>query len=164
MPTMANFLLKRDDGTDVTYIPVSDTPFPNWRTNTSGVGESGQNRIFLQYEKITKGANAGKTRVNIRLVQPIMEVIPSGSVAASGFQAGPTVADEESVSLTFFLSPRGTNETAADLLRQFAHLIIGGSSSTGSAIGPNYTTADTYRDASTVYTLPYGIVNRLFPS
>lgn len=159
MPSMTNILLKKDDGTDNTYYPVTDRPSPHWRTNVSGIGDSGQARLEFQTEKMKNG----KTRANLKVTQPIMEVIPSGSVNAMGIQAAPMVADEESVSITFYLSPRGTNETRADLFRQVAHLLQGAGANTTMNLVVSGVTADVIRDCAAASPVPYGIVNLLWP-
>lgn len=160
MPSMSNIILRKDDATDVLYVPVSDTPFPHWRTNFSGVPMHGQARLEVKTETMKNG----NVRVNIKLAQPIMEIIPSGSVGASGIQAAPAVADEEVISMTFYASQRGSNETRADLLRQFAHLIAGAGATSGSIVAPPSATADTYRDVAVGIPVIYGIVNLLWPS
>jgi len=158
MPNMTSILLKRDDGLDITLFPVSDTP-PTWRSNISGISNGGQVLLKAQYEELKNG----RMKVNVKLDVPIMEVIPTGSVAASGFQAAPTVADVESISVTFYLSKRGSNETRADLYRMFAHLLIGAGSTSGQYIFPGNGLADTYRDIASGYVAPYSIVNLVLP-
>lgn len=164
MPQMNNLLLKKDDGTDVTLKPQTDRwPTLVWRTNVTGTPVLGQSTLKLQSEEITSGVNKGKTRVNIQLAVPIMEIIPAGSVDASGHTAGAAVADVESVSMTFFLSPRGTNETRADLVRMFAHLMVGATAVTGQKVDPSTITADSYRDIAEASMLPYSLINLLYP-
>lgn len=159
MPAMTSILLRKDsDNTDAVFFPVRDVPFPHWRTNVSGMTEAGQSRIESQFEK----QKNGKTRVNVKIIKPIMAVIPAGTVNAAGVQAGPTVVDEESVSVTFFLSPSGTDATRAELTRMLAHLMSGGGSTTGQ-VAPVTGSADTYKVASSAYVVPYAIINLLFP-
>lgn len=160
MASMDNLLLKKDDGTDVTYYPISDRPLTHWRTNVSGVSLEGQSRVELQTETMKNG----KTRANVKIIQPIMAVIPSGSVNAMGIQASPTVVDEDSVSVTFYAGKQGTNETRADLVRQLAHLLLGAGSSTGQGLTATSTTPDVVRDAANSRVFPYGFVNGLWPS
>jgi hypothetical protein len=80
-----------------------------------------------------------------------------------GVQAGPTVVDEESISMTAYLSPHGTNETRADLVRQFAHLIGGASATTATTAAPQAVTADSYRDIGSDKALVFGLINLLWP-
>lgn len=160
MPNMDNLLLKRDDGTDVTYYPISDRPILQWRTNVSGVSVEGQARVEIQ----TEDMKSGKTRANMKIVQPIMAVIPSGSVNAAGIQAAPTVVDEDAISITFYAGKQGSNETRADLVRQAAHLLSGAGSTTTQNIAVSAVTADLVRDSANTRVVPYGLVNLLWPS
>lgn len=161
MPNMADILLKKDDGTSVTFNPVDDKDgVSTWRTRISGVSNAGQCKVTMQYETM----KSGKMRVNAKLTVPIMEVIPAGSVNASGIQAAPAVADDESASVTFYLSPRGSNETRADMMRMFAHLVSGGGVVAAQTCSPENATADTFRDAAEGKVLPYGISNLLIPN
>jgi len=160
MPQMTTILLKKDDASDVTLVPVSDTPNPHWRTNISGIAAAGQVRLEEKAEEMKNG----RVRVNVKLTLPIMEVVPSGTVNAAGFQAAPIVADEEAISMTAYFSPRGSNETRADLVRMFAHLVSGATSVSGGSAYPQSSTADTFRDVSSASPAPYGLVNLLWPS
>lgn len=161
MPAMTNVLLRSDvDGTsDNTFLPVRDFPNPHWRTNVAGVPIRGQKRLEFQSDVL----KSGKTKVNLKLVHPIMEVIPAGTVNSSGVQAGASVADDESVSVTFFLSARGTGDTRAELLRGLAHLCTGARDTSGTLIHPVTAGAHAYRDAAATSAIPYGIANLLFP-
>lgn len=161
MPAMANVLLRSDvDGTtDHTFFPVKDIPFPSWRENVSGLPISGQGRIEVQNEDLKDGAK----RVNLKVIKPIMEVIPAGTVNSAGVQAAPAVADTEWVSVTWRLSPRGTNDTRAELQRMLAHLIAGASSATGQLVHPVSSAAHAYRDVGSGNSVPYAIANLLFP-
>lgn len=158
MPAMTNILLRSDAAAvDHTLIPVRDIPFPSWRTNEDGVPVTGQKRLDLQFETLKNG----KTKVNFKVGLPIMEVIPAGTVGASGVQAAPQVADEDSFSGTFFLSPRGTQTTRAELMRVVAHLMMGATSVTGT--GVNAATAAVGAVKSSTSPLHYAVVNLLFP-
>lgn len=160
MPQMTNILVKSDaDGSDITLHPVRDVPFPHWRTNIPGVPIVGQRRLELMYETMKNG----KVRVNFKVVNPIMEVIPSGAVSAAGTQAAAKVADEDSFSGTFFFSPRGSHATRAELVRMAAHILVGASASANAIVNPAVSTAESYIDATTSYPLPYALVNLLFP-
>jgi len=161
MPAMANILLRSDvDGTtDHIFCPVKDVPFPSWRENVSGVPIVGQGRLEVQNETLKDNS----VRVNFKITKPIMEVIPSGTVNSSGVQAGPAVADTEFVSVTFKLSPRGTNDTRAELLRMVSHLLCGAGSTTGAGFAPSSAGAHAYRDAAVDKSALYAISNLLFP-
>lgn len=161
MANMANLLLKKDDGTDVTYLPIAESPSLFWRTNVSGVGAGGQSSVTIQRDGKLK--NGGK-RTNVKLSLPVMEIIPSGTVNNMGYQAAPKVAGSVTLSLTVYEDPCVTNEVLADALRQFAHLMIGGRDTSGGGVSPMTVTADTYRDAVAGYIVPFGIVNGIWPN
>lgn len=158
MPAMSTIAVKRDDGTDVTFQPISDSPHL-WQTRFSGLPLDGQTALEVKTEQM-KG---GKLRVNIKLSQPLMEVIPAGSVNASGVQAAPAVADSDVASLTFYLSPRGSNETRADLVRMLAHILSGAGTGSGATLAPQSSVADSFRDATSASLLPYGLINLIWP-
>lgn len=161
MPAMSNILVRSDvDGTsDVTFHPLKDSPFPQWRTNISGMPLLGQSRIETQWENLKGGA----MRINLKVVKPILEVIPAGTVNSSGVQAAPMVADDEFVSVTWRVSSRGSHDTRAELQRWLAHILNGASSATGTTISPVAGAAHGYRDAGNNSVVPYMISNLLFP-
>lgn len=163
MPQQGNILLRKDDATDVTFLPVGDVNnngVIEWRGNVTGLGLEAQQRII---QRVSRDAKTNRVRVNIQLTQPIMEVIPSGSVAANGYQAAPRVADTDSISVTGYFSSRGTNETRADLARMIADLICGAGSTAAQVVLPTSASIDIYRDCTQGYLVPYGFVNLLFP-
>lgn len=163
MPAMGNILLRKDDATEVAFGPVGDpqrSGVLEWRSNVTGLSLDAQQRVTLRVQRDQK---TGRIRINHVLTLPIMEVIPSGSTAASGYQAAPRVADVESISTTYYLSPRGSNETRADLVRQNVHLIGGAGTPSGNFVSPTAVTADTFRDVAASAVVPYGIVNLLLP-
>lgn len=161
MPAMSNLLVRSDvDGTsDITFYPLKDNPFPQWRTNISGTPLLGQSRIETQWENLKGGA----MRINVKVIKPILEVIPAGTVNSSGVQAAPMVADDEFVSVTWKVSPRGSNDTRAELQRWVAHLLVGASGSTGVGISPVAGGAHAFRDVVSSSPVPYAISNLLFP-
>lgn len=161
MPAMANVMLRSDvDGTsDHTFYPVKDIPFPSWRENVSGLPIAGQGRLEAQNEDLKDGAK----RVNLKLIKPIMEIIPAGTVNSAGVQAAPAVADTEWVSVTWRLSPRGTNDTRAELQRMLAQLVSGAGYAVGDLVNPVTSGAHAYRDIGSNRVVPYAIANLLFP-
>lgn len=158
MPAMTPLLLKNEDGTtDSTLQPVRDVPFPHWRTNTDGYPTAGEERLEVQYETLKNG----KVKVNVKLVKPILEVVPAGTVNSAGVQAAAQVADEDAISCTFFLSPRGTQSTRAQLMRHFVHVLSGASSTTATQVQPVSGTANAWKTSA--LPIPYAIINLLFP-
>lgn len=160
MPIMTNILLRKDSAAaDNTFLPVKDVPFPEWRTNVDALSTEGQARINMMWQE---GKNEAK--VNVKIAMPIMEIIPAGSVDASGRTAAPKVAGIDSVSVSFFLSNRGTQATRAELMRALAHLCVGAGNSTDGLVNPtSASAANAYKNASNGSPLIYGIVNKLFP-
>lgn len=161
MSVMTNVLLRSDvDGTtDHTFYPVRDVPFPHWRTNVDGLPLSGQKRIESQFEVLKNG----KTRVNVKIINPIMELIPAGTVNSAGVQASPRVADEESISITWFLSDRGNQDTRAELQRMVAHLMAGANATSGGFTTPVGGVAHSFKNVAPASVIPYAIANLLFP-
>lgn len=158
MPAMTNLLLKGDaSATDIALVPVSDVPFPKWRTDVDGESELQATKLDVQWERLKNG----KTRVNVKLVKPIMEVIPSGTVTAAGVAAAPKVADEEFISVTMMCSPRGTQSTRAELLRLVSHLLSGATSVTATGMNPSLTTVGAFKGSTAP--VVYGLVHLLFP-
>lgn len=158
MAVMTNLLLRRDSAaTDVTLVPKTDRPFPSWRTDVDGESENQAITLDAQWEKM----KSGKTRVNVKLNKPIMEVVPAGTVNASGVQAAPRVADIETISVTMITSPRGTQTTRADLLRLMTHLLSGANSTAGSGYSPKDGVVDAFK--STMAPITYGLVHQLMP-
>lgn len=161
---LPNILVKKDDGTDVTFLPDGINMEEGWRTNVSGVSSIAQLRLSVLEKKVTSGANKGKTQVSVRLSMPLMEVIPSGTANALGYQPGASVADTEVGTATFYFSDRGTNETRADLVRMLAHALSGAGATTAQIIAVGSVTADVVRDAAITRPIPYKLVNLLDPS
>lgn len=161
MPQMTNMLVRSDvDGlANHTFIPARDVPNPLWRTNVAGIPVIGQSTYEVQWEAMKNG----KTKVNCKLAVPIMEVVPAGTVNSEGRQAGPAVADLESVSCTFFFSPRGTTDTRAEIVRMFMGIMQGASNANGGGTSPITGAAHAYRDVVNTQQVPYGLVNLLFP-
>lgn len=160
MPAMSNILLSRDvdAATDITLYPVKDDPFPNWRSNVDGVSTEGQSSASMMWQE-------GKTesKVNIKLSLPIMEIIPAGSVDATGRTAAPKVAGVDSFSGTFFLSNRGTQSTRAELIRAVCHLLCGAASTADAGADPTTAASGTFKTIASTRPIPYAIVNKLYP-
>jgi len=158
MPVMTQILLRKDGAAaDNTFLPVKDVPFPSWRTNVDGLATEGQAKIDMMWQE---GKN--ETKVNVKVALPIMEIIPAGTVDASGRTASPKVAGVDSASITFFLSNRGTQTTRAELMRAVAHLCSGANSATDGHNNPTSAGAvGSYKASSSP--MIYGIVNKLFP-
>lgn len=158
MAVMTNLLLRRDSAaSDVTLVPKTDRPFPSWRTDVDGESELQAITLDAQWEKM----KSGKTRVNVKLNKPIMEVVPAGTVNASGVQAAPRVADIETISVTMITSSRGTQTTRADLLRLMVHLLSGASSVTATYHNPATAAVDTYKGSTSP--LVFGLIHQLMP-
>lgn len=160
MPLMKNILARKDSGTDVTYFPVSDTPKQTWRTNLATMALDGQFTIEYQTETL-KG---GKARSNLKITQPIMSVVPFGTVNAAGYTSSPTLVGSEAISITLYRdTAHGTSETIAGLLRQAAHVLSGASHVSGAGVTPKDATSSSFRDIPEDSAVLYSLVNNLSP-
>lgn len=158
MPAMTNLVVKDDNATDVTFVPVKDVPFPEWRTDNYALPLEGQPRFSMAWETLKDKS----MRVNAKLVVPVMEIIPAGTVDASGRQAAAAVAFADTYSFTAITNKRSTNENIADGARMFLSFLCGATQTASSGYTPNGTSpADTFLNATSP--VLYGMIHRLFP-
>lgn len=86
MPAMTNLLIKDDAATPVeyTFIPVTDTPYPIWRTAIANVPFEGQMRFSVTQTKLKNG----NYKLTGKLEVPVMETL-GASGTSSGYVAPP---------------------------------------------------------------------------
>lgn len=157
MPAMTNLVVKDDNKSDVTFVPVKDVPFPEWRTDIPGLPLEGQPRFSMAWEALKDKS----LRMNAKLVMPVMEVIPAGTVDASGRQAAAAVAFTNTLSFTAITSRRATNENIADAYRMMLHFLSGATSAADNSLGVAWSDAGGFEAATAP--IPYGFIHRLFP-
>jgi hypothetical protein len=131
---MTNILVKDDAATpnELTFVPVTDTPIPFWRSNMAGVPLEGQARLSAYIEK-TKSQDY---KISVKLEVPVMETLGASGTSA-GYVAPQKVAFTESAILTTFVNKRGTTASRANLDRLMLGIIQGASSTTGTGTFSN---------------------------
>lgn len=165
MPNATNIVLRRDDGTDLTLVPVSSLAQNGVMTITfrelsATKPEMACVRVTITAEKMKSGV----MKITRKLEVPVMAIIPANAVNADGRTAAPQVDHVETDIRVRFHSPYSNATERADSLRLANHLDIGATSSAGSFINPAQATAFVYRDGAAANQLPYGDVNYVWPS
>lgn len=131
MPQMTNLLVKDDAATPIeyTFLPVTDTPVPLWRTNISNVPIDGQMKVSCQIEKQKNGSY----KQWIKLEVPVMETL-GASGTSSGYVAPPRVAYVIPVFITMYADKRSTLADRANALKLALGIAQGASSTTATGI------------------------------
>lgn len=145
MSAMTNLLVK-DDATspvEYTFIPVTDTPVALWRTQIAGVPFEGQMRLQISDEVV----KSGDCKFTVKLEVPVMETLGASGTSA-GYVAPPKVAYVDTFIGTMFASARSTLANRADLLKLFAGLIAGASSSTGTGTLDGASAGDAWKSSA----------------
>lgn len=152
MAAMANFLVKDDASTplEITFIPVSDTPFPTWRAAIANVPFEGQPRIAISTERVKSGAY----KYTMKLEVPVMETL-GASGTSGGYVAPPKVAYVNTIIVTMFADGRSTTADRANLLKLGAGLISGASSTTATGILDQSSAGDAWKNSTLPVPLAY---------
>lgn len=126
MPSMTNLLVKDDAATPVewTLIPVTDTPYPQWRSNAAGIPVSGQQRLSVTQDKVKSGF-----KLTVKLEVPVMETLGASGTSA-GYVAPPKVAYVTTCIFTMFCDDRSTSTDRSNALKLAVGLIQGATSTT----------------------------------
>lgn len=145
MGAMTNLLLKDDAGTPVeyTFIPVSDTPAPFWRTKVASVPFEGQMRCTVSQEVL----KSGDYKFTVKFEVPVMETL-GASGSAAGYVAPPKVAYVCTFIQTMFAPARSTREDRANLLKIAIGATAGGSSSSGTGTLDGASAGDAWKSSS----------------
>lgn len=142
MPAMTNILVKDDKLVEKTLIPVTDTPFPMWRTDDPSLPIDGQTRLSVEVVQLKN-----KTwKVSRKLEVPVMEQVTGGT--SGGYVAPPKVAHVMTDVHTLYFSSRATSTDRAAILRMALGLDQGASSTTASGIITQTSVADSYLAAA----------------
>jgi len=128
MAQMTNFLVKDDAATpkEWTFVPLTDTPNPIWRSIDSSIPIEGQVRLQFQETKLKNG----QYKITAKLEVPVMETLGASGTSA-GYVAPPKVAYTTTVILTMFADRRSTSQDRANTLRLIIGIAQGASSTTG---------------------------------
>jgi len=129
MAAMTNILVKDDAATPVeyTFIPVTDTPIPFWRTQIANVPLEGQMRLYMSSVQL-KNLSWKNT---IKLEVPVMETLGASGTSA-GYVAPPKVAYVNTTIVTQFADRRSTGQDRANSLRLCIGVVQGANNTTGS--------------------------------
>lgn len=160
MASMTNLLVK-DDTTvtpvEYTFLPVTDTPNPLWRTALVGVPLDGQMRFTLASAKQKNGSY----KVTGKLEVPVMETL-GASGTSFGYVAPPKVAYVDTAIITLFVDKRSTIANRADLLKMALGIANGASSTTATGVGSPTASGDAYKNSVLPVTLAF--TNLILPS
>ncbi len=127
MAQMANILVKDDAASPVeyTFVPVTDTPIPYWRTQIAAVPLEGQMRAYFSTEQV----KSGDWKVSLKLEVPVMETLGTAGTSA-GYVAPQKVAYVNTIFVTAFVNKRSTSQNRSDLLKLGLGIAQGASSTT----------------------------------
>jgi hypothetical protein len=139
-------LLVKDDATapvEFTFIPVTDTPKPFWRTSIVGVPLAGQMRLYVSAEEL----KSGQTKVAVQLDVPVMETLGASGTSA-GYVAPPKVAYTNSFYGTMIMDSRSTIADRANLLKLVMGLLQGATSTTATGTLANTAAGDAWKNST----------------
>jgi hypothetical protein len=132
MSAMTNLLVKDDTVTtpvEFTFVPVSDTPNPNWRAAVANVPLNGQPRITL-VETVLKN---GGVKMSVKLESPVLETLGASGTSA-GYVAPPKVAYVTTCIFTMFADGRSTSQDRANAIRMLVGVMQGASATTNTGV------------------------------
>lgn len=127
MAIMTNLLVKDDANplVELTFVPITDTPEPLWRTQLANVPFEGQMTLR---QSIVKQKN-GSYKITAKLEVPVMETLGASGTSA-GYVAPPKVAYINPIIVTMFADKRSTIEDRANMFKLMLGLLAGASSVT----------------------------------
>lgn len=159
MGAMTNLLVKDDANplVEFTFIPVTDTPIPLWRTAIAGVPFDGQMRLSCSSEVV----KSGDRKYTFKLEVPVMETLGASGTSA-GYVAPPKVAYTNTFIWTQFASSRSTRQDRANLYKLAMGLIAGATSVTVTGTLNGASAADAVKNS--VAPVPQTFVDGLIPN
>jgi hypothetical protein len=131
MPVMTNLLVKDDAATpkEWTLIPITDSPYPQWRANDAALPLEAQPRLMANTEK----QKSGVWKITAKLEVPVLETL-GASGTALGYVAAPKVAYVTSAILTMFADRRSTSVDRSNCLKMIVGLFQGATSVTATGL------------------------------
>lgn len=143
MAAMTNLLIKDDATTPIeyTFIPITDTPNPLWRTGIANVPFEGQMRLNAKIEKL----KSGNFKMTVKLEVPVMETL-GASGTQYGYVAPPKVAYVTTAIFTMFADKRSTSTDRVNTLKMALALLTGASSTTGTGVLHNAIAGDSWKN------------------
>lgn len=159
MGAMTNILVKDDAATptELTLIPITDTPNPLWRGNMAGVPLEGQLRVTATQELLKNGSY----RIVLKTEVPVMETLGAFGTMA-GYTAPPKVAYVDTVIMTMFADRRSTTADRANLLKIAVGLVQGASATTATGILSNTAAGDVWKNS--VHPFPLHFIGAVLPN
>lgn len=145
MAAMTNLLVKDDANplVELTFIPITDTPDPLWRTAIAGVPMDGQVRLS---QSVIKQKN-GSYKITAKLEVPVMETLGTSGTSA-GYVAPPKVAYVNTVIVSLFADSRSTIADRANSLKLMLGCLAGATSVTATGTINGASAADAYKNSS----------------
>lgn len=165
MANATNVVVRLDDATDVTLVPVSSLnengkTIVRYRELNASKSLDACIRMSLETETLKSGVVRNVRKLEI----PVMEIIPAGAVNSDGRVAAPKVSHVETDIRTRLHSPRSTPTERANSLKMGCHIDAGAGSTAGQSASPASATAYYWRDIGSYYVAPYADINYVFPS
>ncbi len=146
MAAMTNLLVKDDTTTtrvEYTFVPVTDTPKPLWRTQIAGVPMDGQMTLEMEATEL----KSGDRRFAMKLDVPVMETL-GASGTSTGYVAPPAVAYHDTAYISVVVSKRSTTADRANLLSLATGIAIGASSTTATGILNQASASDSFKNST----------------
>lgn len=143
MPAMTNLLVKDDASTikEWTLIPITDSPFPQWRANDPALPIIAQPRLSCDIQPTKTGM-----KITAKLEVPVLETL-GASGTALGYVAAPKVAHTVTVINTMFADERATNGDRANAHKMMTGLLQGASDITNTGALTQLTVANGFKNS-----------------
>ena len=148
MAAMTNLLVKDDANplVELTFVPVTDTPEPFWRTQMANVPFEGQ--MTLRQSAVRQ--KNGSWKITAKLEVPVMETL-GASGTSSGYVAPPKVAYINPLIVTMFADKRSTIADRANLFKLMLGLLAGASSVTATGTLNGASAADAVKNSTAAF-------------
>ena len=159
MAAMTNLLVKDDSNplVEYTFVPITDTPEPLWRTQMASVPFEGQMTLT---QSVVKQKN-GNYKVTLKLEVPVMETLGASGTSA-GYVAPPKVAYVQPYIFTTFADKRSTIQDRANGLKLMLGLLAGATSVTATGTLNGASAADAVKNSTA--SMPQLITNLVLAS
>jgi len=145
MAAMTNLLVKDDANplVEMTFVPITDTPEPLWRTQLASVPFEGQMRLT---QSVVKQKN-GSYKITVKLEVPVMETLGASGTSA-GYVAPPKVAYVTTAILTLFADRRSTIADRSNTVKLMLGLLAGATSTTATGTMNGASAADAFKNST----------------
>lgn len=148
MAAMTNLLAKDDANplVEQTFIPITDTPEPFWRTAITGVPFEGQARLT---QSVVKQKNGGY-KITAKLEVPVMETL-GASGTSFGYVAPAKVAYVTTAIFTMFADKRSTIADRSNTMKMMLGLLAGASLTTATGTLNGASAADAVKNSTAAF-------------